>query len=207
MVKKHSRRRQKLYKMKGCSNKKLRKHRTRKHLGGTAYPNKGPPAISQNFLNPQQGGSCGCGLPFFSGGMRVGGCNGSCGLKGGASGNIGSQWTPASSGWPGVDGIPGNRNFLSENSQNSYEFPKNIGANRPFITGGKKNKRSKKYRQKGGNLSNFLGQDLINLGRQFQFGVGSAYDALSGYSAPVNPLPWKGQLINTPSLNTIKASI
>jgi hypothetical protein len=51
-----------------------------------------------------------------------------------------------------------------------------------------------KRRQNGGTLSNFLGQDLINLGRQFQFGVGSAYNALAGYSSPINPMPWKDQL-------------
>jgi hypothetical protein len=53
------------------------------------------------------------------------------------------------------------------------------------------NKRGRK--QRGGTLSNFMGQDLINLGRQFQFGVGSAYNALAGYSSPVNPMPWKDQ--------------
>jgi len=51
----------------------------------------------------------------------------------------------------------------------------------------------KKKRQRGGTLSNLLSQDLINLGRQFQFGIGSAYNALAGYSAPVNPMPWKDQ--------------
>jgi hypothetical protein len=47
--------------------------------------------------------------------------------------------------------------------------------------------------QKGGTLSNFMTQDFINLGRQFQFGLGSAYNALAGYPSPVNPLPWKDQ--------------
>jgi hypothetical protein len=43
-------------------------------------------------------------------------------------------------------------------------------------------------------MSNFIGQDLLNLGRQFQYGVGSTYNAMRGYAAPVNPLPWKDQL-------------
>ena len=82
---------------------------------------------------------------------------------------------------------------------------------KPFITnnniiGGKGKRKSRGRKQKGGDYSNFLGQDLLNLGRQFQFGVGSAYNALAGYNAPVNPLPWKGQLPNTPSLTTMKAS-
>ena len=57
-------------------------------------------------------------------------------------------------------------------------------------------KGGKKRKQKGGNLSNLLGQDLINLGRQFQFGIGTAYNALAGYQSPVNPLPWKDQFPN-----------
>jgi hypothetical protein len=44
-------------------------------------------------------------------------------------------------------------------------------------------------------------QDLINLGRQFQFGLGSAYNALAGYSSPVNPLPWRDQLPARTPLN------
>ena len=75
------------------------------------------------------------------------------------------------------------------------------GANRPFSIGGRRGRK-----QKGGTTSNFLSQDLINLGRQFQYGVGSVYNGLLGYSAPVNPMPWKGQLENTPSLASIKAT-
>jgi hypothetical protein len=61
----------------------------------------------------------------------------------------------------------------------------------------------KKKIMKGGTLSNFIGQDLINLGRQFQFGLGTAYNALVGQSSPVNPLPWKDQLMNTKPLNLV----
>jgi len=56
-------------------------------------------------------------------------------------------------------------------------------------------------KQRGGTVSNFIGQDLINLGRQFQFGVGSAYNALAGYAAPVNPMPWKDQFPTRTSFN------
>jgi len=31
--------------------------------------------------------------------------------------------------------------------------------------------------------------------------VGSAYNALAGYSAPVNPLPWKDQFPSRMSIN------
>ena len=54
-------------------------------------------------------------------------------------------------------------------------------------------------KQRGGVMSNLLSQDLINLGRQFQHGFGSAYNALAGYPAPVSPMPWKDQLQNSSS--------
>jgi hypothetical protein len=101
-----------------------------------------------------------------------------------------------------------NRNHLGYNTYNNdvSRQMRDVGANPPFtyLKGGKrrktinKNKRSKnktKQRnlttQKGG--INFLGQDLINVGRQIQYGVGSAYNGIRGYTSPVNPLPWKDQ--------------
>jgi hypothetical protein len=44
---------------------------------------------------------------------------------------------------------------------------------------------------KGGGL---IPQDLLNLGSDISFNVKSAYNALNGYSAPINPLPYKDQL-------------
>ncbi len=164
----------------------------------------------------------GCG-PLCMSGLMVGGerhrlackCS-SCKINGGKlmkggnpgipypDGLVGNPWTP-SGGWPGVDGIQGDRNYLALNDYKP-DISRQIistGANPPFSVGGGKNRTRK---QRGGTLSNFLGQDLINLGRQFQFGLGSAYNALSGYSSPVNPMPWKDQLPNTSSLNTMRAS-
>lgn len=99
-------------------------------------------------------------------------------------------------GLPGENGIPGDRNYIPYNTYNNDVSRQmvDLGANTPFLKGGKKQKGIKK--QKGGNLSNFLTQDLINLGRQFQYGVGTAYNALAGYNAPINPLPWKDQFHN-----------
>jgi hypothetical protein len=110
------------------------------------------------------------------------------------NGLVGSPWTPSIGGWPGVNGIPGDRNYYAQNNYNvdPQTAMVNVGANPPFL-----NMKGGKRKQKGGTLSNFLGQDLINLGRQFQFGVGSAYNALAGYSPPTNPMPWKGQFPNT----------
>jgi hypothetical protein len=160
-------------------------------------------AISQRGGIRKKGGMCpSCSLGFMLGGKKHrNGCR--CSLckrnemKGGnigipyPNGLVGSPWTPSISGWPGVDGIPGNRNYFELNTYNNDISRQmvDIGANPPFLNlkGGKRRK------QKGGTLSNFLTQDLINLGRQFQFGTGSAYNALAGYSTPVNPMPWKDQ--------------
>jgi hypothetical protein len=191
-------------------------------LGGLGTP----------FLNPQgaqRGGGCGCGMPLLSGGAKRGGCGPLCAvgfmvggkhrvgckcssckmsMKGGnkgipyPDGLVGSPMTSQPSGWPGVDGIQGDRNYIAPNNYHTDVQTAMIstGAQPPFSIGGSRKSR----KQKGGTLSNFMAQDLINLGRQFSFGLGSAYNALSGYSAPTNPMPWKGQLPNTPSLSTMR---
>jgi hypothetical protein len=194
---------------------------------GVEYPNPGPAPGGFNFLNPQQTqrGGCGCGLPL-SGGSRRGKKGGFCPMcaaplllaggqkmKGGSGNNgipypnglVGSPWTPSSSGWPGVNGVSGDNNYLALNQYKVDPQTAMIatGANPPFSVGG--GKRSRK--QKGGALSNLFSQDLINLGRQIQYGVGSAYNGITGYPAPVNPLPWKGQMPNTTSLASVKAMI
>jgi hypothetical protein len=140
-------------------------------------------------------GGCGpaCALPFLGGGKKR--------QQGGnpgipyPDGLVGSPWTPSISGWPGVDGVQGDRNYLSLNTYNNDISRQmvDVGPNPPFVVGGGKRARGRTQKQRGGTMSNFLTQDLVNLGRQVQFGVGSAYNALSGYSAPVNPLPWKDQ--------------
>ena len=195
------------------------------HLAYT-YPSSGPAAGGFNFLNPtygikggasQKGGYC----PTCNtaGSLQSGGCCGACStsMLGGAGNNgipypnglAGSPWTPASSGWPGVDGVVGNRNYIAVNEYKVDPQTAMIatGANPPFSIGGRKGRKQKGGKQRGGTTSNFLSQDLINLGRQFQYGLGSVYNGLLGYSAPVNPMPWKGQLQNSPSLASIKASM
>lgn len=187
-----------------------------------AIPNTGPPIQPNTIYNnasPQKGG-CGCGTPmtggrqqavgFMHGGVRhrkackCSQCKKKI-MKGGnagipyPNGLVGTSWTPSVNGWPGVNGIVGDRNYYVNNSYDNDVSRQmvDVGANPPFLKGGKRKQR----RQRGGSYSNFMGQDLINLGRQFQFGVGSAYNALAGYSAPVNPLPWKDQLSSKISLN------
>jgi len=177
------------------------------------------------LMNGGSKGGCGqlCALGFMVGGKRhrVGCKCTSCKKKGGsqlggnpgipyANGLVGDAWTTSTSGWPGVDGISGNRNFIADNTYKNDVQTAMIasGAQPPFSVGGRRKteKQRGSKKQRGGALDNFLGQDLINLGRQFQYGIGSAYNALAGYSAPINPLPWKGQLANTSSLSTIRSA-
>jgi hypothetical protein len=194
-----------------------------------ANPSTGPLPGGFNFLNSQSktGGGCGCGLQM-GGGCGMGTCpymtqNGGahrmgcrCSTckktqKGGMMGNngaypdglVGSPWTPKESGWPGVDGISGDRNYLGYNTYEPNDVSRqmiNTQAQPPFSVGGRRKTRKGRKGLKGGAFSNFLGQDLVNLGRQIQYGVGSAYNGLAGYSSPVNPLPWKGQLPNQPRM-------
>jgi hypothetical protein len=200
---------------------------TNTNASNPVYPSTGPPyKLGGNIFNnaTQQSGGCGCGMPSMTGGRRrKGGCGPLCTagfmiggvrhrvnckctpckkkiMKGGnqgipyPNGLVGSAWTPSTGGWPGVDGVVGNRNYIENNTYNNDISRQmvDVGANPPFLKGGK---------QKGGTLSNFMGQDLINLGRQFHFGVGSAYNALAGYSSPVNPLPWKDQFPSRVAFN------
>jgi len=46
-------------------------------------------------------------------------------------------------------------------------------------------------------------QDLVNLGRDVSFNFKSAYNALNGYPAPINSLPYKDQLSGSMSANRI----
>jgi hypothetical protein len=121
------------------------------------------------------------------------------------NGLLGNAWTPSISGWPGVDGINMNRNHLGYNTyQNDISRQiLDIGAAPPYTyRGGKK---TRKRKQRGGfNISNTFGQDFLNLGRQFQYGLGTSYNAIRGYASPVNPMPWKGQIPNSPNLASLK---
>jgi hypothetical protein len=159
-----------------------------------------------------KGGSCSsCVSSFLKGGAgshRVGCKCSACKnkMKGGSGNNgipypnglVGSAWTPSVGGWPGVKGIGGDNSYLGHNNYNTdiSRYMINTNANRPFsIGGGKKklNKTLKNRKQKGGSFSNFLAQDLINVGRQIQYGLGSAYNGIAGYPQSPSPMPWKGQ--------------
>jgi len=52
---------------------------------------------------------------------------------------------------------------------------------------------------KGG--ASLIPQEITNIGRNMIYGAGSAYNSLSGFAAPVNPLPYSQFPINTISKN------
>jgi hypothetical protein len=190
MKKRMRTRKQKLYKMKGCSRSK----KQRGGYGSRLNPSTGP-------LTPPQGGNI-----ANSSAKRGGSCGGTCQLPqagggGGYHALVGSPWT-ANSNW-------GQNNYYPENTYAPNDVSRQMlaaGANPPFSVGGRRrrrtqvNKTNRKRPQKGGALSNFMFEDIVNLGRQVNFGLGSTYNALAGFQAPVNPMPWKGQLVSPHNL-------
>jgi hypothetical protein len=118
---------------------------------------------------------------------------------------IGSAWDYNK--LPGMDGIGSNRNYLS---------PVNIGKDPALqmtmndagyktlnsMIGGKgiRGRRRKTVKNMKGGL---VPQDLVNLGRDFTYNFNSAYNALNGDSAPTDPLPYRGQLTNTMTINRL----
>jgi hypothetical protein len=156
--------------------------------------------LATPFLNPlgSQNGGCNCGTSF-GGGKKIKGGNQGIPYP---NGLVGESWSPNSG--PGVNGVQGDSNYLAPNNYKVDPQTAMIdtGAQPPF-SGGKRSKKNKKNtkKQRGG----FIGQDLINLGRQIQFGLGTAYNGINGYPGPVNPQPWK-QLPNTINLNTVRAA-
>lgn len=104
-----------------------------------------------------------------------------------------SAWGSPVNKWPGVDGVPNSRNYLSpyntDNNPQQQMSMNNAGYKTPnSLVGGKK----------GGGL---IPQDFVNLGRDFSYNFKSAYNALNGYKPPVDPAPYKGQLTGALNYN------
>ena len=127
------------------------------------------------------------------GGKQMGGCS-TCLQTGGSANSalIGSPWTGSVSDWPGVAGKDGQTNYFPLNTYPVDPQTQNIISERSDIrmSGGKT-----KNHMRGG--QGMIPQDLVNLGRSMVYGIGSAYNSLNGFPAPVNPLPYKDQLVNT----------
>jgi hypothetical protein len=129
------------------------------------YPSRGPPSGGFNFVNPIQ--------------LEKGGNNNKRG--GYPNGLVGAAYNSFTNNLPGVKGIPGDANHypLNKNPVLQTLSYQNIGANPPFLG-------------RGGSLKK--GGGITQIGRQINYGLGTAFNGLMGKHPPVNPTPWLGQL-------------
>lgn len=109
---------------------------------------------------------------------------------------VGQPWSPSN--LPGEDGVGGNRNYFEAydvTKNPAYQMSMNDSGylTKSSTVGGSRKRRYTKRRMRGGGL---VPQDLVNLGRDFTYNFKSAYNALNGYDAPVNPAPYKDQLLH-----------
>jgi hypothetical protein len=94
--------------------------------------------------------------------------------RGGLKAFTGSDWGTSVSQWPGVSGQANNLAYNNHNTElQTRVIQERVGQN-------------------GGGL---IPDAILNLGRSITYGAGSAYNTLNGYSAPVNPLPYKDQMM------------
>ena len=105
----------------------------------------------------------------------------------------GSAWNGSVGGWPGVDGVGSGRNYLALNKY--HTDPQTM-----MLLGGKKRRQGKKGKRSRKNGGGLIPQDLVNLGRDMTYNMGSAYNSLNGYKQPVNPAPYMNQLPTSKSL-------
>lgn len=113
---------------------------------------------------------------------------------------IGNPWG-ANLKWPGMNGVGADRNYLANyggvitNDPQQQMSMNDAGyLTKNSMVGGyryDKKSRSSSSSKVGGGL---IPQDLVNLGRDFSYNFKTAYNALNGYKAPVDPAPYKGQL-------------
>jgi hypothetical protein len=187
------------YNMKGCSNHKC--------LGGGSsdisrvYPSLGATGPYPGWINSttlgggqkgkkirQKGGNNGLpygqNLPFMKNAVVP-------------NGLTGQPWG-ANFKWPGVNGVSGDYNYYSLNKYvpDVVTAIKNVGANFPFLNGGKRRingKKNKKSVKNGGGFSNSLTQDLLTSGQNIIYSGDKFLSGIQGKMAPTNPLPYKDQ--------------
>jgi hypothetical protein len=115
---------------------------------------------------------------------------------------VGQPWTANS--WPGQNGVSNDNNYLASykdvvvNDPSYQQSMNDSGYNtmNSKVGGYAYKEKDKRTRSKSSTNSNsvkgggLIPQDLVNLGRGLSYNVNSAYNALNGYKAPVNPLPY-----------------
>lgn len=193
-------RKQKMYNMKGCSKLRRCSKSKRRMTGGQGCGcgSTGCPIapFSWKQMQQQRGGS-GCGSCNQTGGNNF--YKPPAPMPGPF---VGQSWTPEISGWPGVNGISGDSNYLAQNLYDHGD-PQTM-----MKLGGSKRNKSKRIRGrrglKGGGI---IPQDVTNLVNDLSFNFKSAYNALNGYSAPTNPLPYRDQLSGSNNISAYKAFV
>jgi hypothetical protein len=177
-TKKNRTHKQKMYNMKGCSRgcSKGCKHMRSKHMGGQGCGPTGCPIApySWNQMNAKGGQNMKCGKSMKGGSFYKPAAPVPAPL-------VGQPWTPSIKGWPGVDGVDNNRNYLSNNLYNKGD-PQTM-----MKLGGSK-------KVKGGGI---LPQNLVNLGRGMEYNLKSVSNTLNGYDRPISPLPYQDQFFKS----------
>jgi len=176
----YSRRRQsrKMGNMRGCGHKKMSKSCSNCRMK----------------MMSQQGGTCdSCKVGMQNGGIMNGGTNFYRPAHPIPGAFIGSAWDGNVGGWPGVNGVGGDRNYLAQNKY--HTDPQTM-----MLLGGKKRKHYKKGTKSKKNGGGLIPQGLVNLGRDITYNMGSAYNSLNGYPQPINPAPYMDQLPTSKSL-------
>ena len=200
-------RKQKLWNQKGCSHTKCKScrmcHMCQKRLKGGDSSIAPLSVLSNGTVGV--GGGCGCSNNYIMGGSTCGTCmNENCSCAGpdnmmGGSGIfngaipgpiVGDSWGPIK--WPGANGIGGDANILPYNTYKPVDISRQMALRGGKRSKGKKQLVKRKKSMKGGGI---MPQDLLNLGRDFAFNMESAYNSIRGIPAPVNPLPYKDQLM------------
>jgi hypothetical protein len=184
-TKKNRTRKQKIYNMIGCSKgcskscSKGCKHIYCKNVNCKHMRSR---SMSRKHMGGQGCGSTGCPIaPYSWNQMNMKGGNFYKPAAHVPPPFVGEAWTPSIKGWPGVDGIDNNRNYLSNNLYDKGD-PQTM-----MKLGGSK-------KVKGGGL---LPQNLVDLGRGLEFNFKSVSNTLKGYDTPVSPLPYQDQFSNS----------
>lgn len=179
-----------------------------------AYPNKGPQPGGFNFLNPQtsvfKGGGCGGNNPLpAANGLLGKAWSPSVGSWPGVDGNpnngnhlgyntydndVSRQMKDVGAAYPYTYMKGGKRRSNTKNTlRNIKKMSKNVRKNKSKKNRHSRKNKNKHGKKKGGGINNYLIQDFVNLGRNVKYNMGSTWNALNGYDAPVNPKPWEDQ--------------
>ena len=174
-------RKQKIYNMKGCYKRNSSRKCNYKNMCDHKHICNSRCHTKQNGGSSQSGGQMFGLMPGQTIGEMPGPFIGA---------PIGSQVNT----WPGVSEVPHNGNYYPENL---YK----VDPQTMMKLGGAIRKRKGINSKRNKNLKGGLVPAVVtNIGRDFGFNFKSAYNALNGYKAPINPMPYNDQFPNSKNL-------